>query len=253
MSFILDMKINFNPMYKPVFTSNARRYNDSFGDYLGCNTWFFRDDVNWKELTEYELEHFKNKEKVNIVMFAASDGSEAYTKIISLLEKGCDKVKKFFPIKAYDIDNVILKAAQSGLIKTTMFDRIELQINCDNYENYFEKTDNTLEISNDKSSNPTKVLKAKDDLTQRVEFKYGDMFQKIKEINDNSNTILMCRNILGYFTNDKIENFVELAKNSLKSGSLFVVGDHDSVLCNIEDVMKNFNFKRVIKNVYQKI
>lgn len=247
------MKINFNPITKPVFTSNARRYNDSFGDTLGCNTWFFRDDVNWRELTEYELEHFKNKEKVNIIMFAASDGSEAYTKIISLLEKGYDKVKKFFPIKAYDIDNVILKAAQSGLIKTTMIDRIELQMHCSHYEKYFERTDDRLEISNDISSNPTKILKAKGDLTKRVEFKYGDMFQKIKEINDNSDTILMCRNILGYFTNDKIESFVELAKNALKSGSLFVVGDHDSVLYNMEEIMEKFNFKQVIKNVYKKI
>lgn len=247
------MKINFNTINTPAFCANGRDYQDAFGESFACNTWMFRNDVNWRKLTEYEIDHFKNKDKVNVVMFAASDGSEAYTKIISLLEENRDSAEKFFPIKAYDIDNEILKAAQSGLIRTIKSDRMELQMHCDDYEDYFEKTDEKLEIANDVQFDSAKIMRAKENLTSRVEFKYGDMFKKIKEINDNSNTVLMCRNILGYFLNDKIEYFVKLASEYLKSGSLFAIGDHDSSLCNIKDLMEKYNFKRVMKNVYQKV
>ena len=62
-----------------------------------------------------KTKHFKDNENVQLVQFGASDGSEAYTMIISLLKKG-EEAYKFFPIKAYDIDKDIFKASCSGLL-----------------------------------------------------------------------------------------------------------------------------------------
>lgn len=132
------------------FGSCARFYKTSNGDEIGTNSWLFRDDVDWKRLAKYEKNHFADKNRVNIIQFASSDGSEAYTQIISLLENYPNKnSEKFFPIKAYDIDEEIVNAARSGLLNTNMVDRINLQINSDDYSKYFTNTNEILNIKND--------------------------------------------------------------------------------------------------------
>lgn len=236
----------------PAFGTTTRVYKDSSGDEFKCNSWLFRQDVNWQKLTEYEAANFADKDRVNVVMFAASDGSEAYTKIISHFENNREQAHKFLPITAYDIDAEILKAAKSGLINTCMVDRMLLQVNSKNYNNYFKETDKKLIIPQDSKLQSPKTFKVKGILTKNVRFLQGDMFQKIKEIQDNSNTVLMCRNILGYFLNDKIEEFIALASSVLKPKSLFVIGDHDSRFFDINSCMEHFNFQQIMKNVYRK-
>ena len=243
------MQINNNISFK----SNYRYYKDSDGNPFGCYTTLFRSDLDWEKLAKYEVEHFKNKDKVNVVMFAASDGSEAYSKIISLFETAKKQVQKFFPIKAYDIDDEILKAAKGGYIKVSDGDIFEIMSRTENTDDYFSETDKSIDIENDKLGKSYKTIKAKKRLTTNVEFKKGDMFKEITKIQDNSNTILMCRNILGYFLNDKIEEFVKLASEFLKKGSLFVIGDYDRQYMNINELIKKYKFENVFRNVYKKI
>ncbi len=247
----------------PSFKSNSRSYTQWNLDTMNCTTCMFRDDLNWRGFSNFVLKNFNDKDKVNIVMFAASDGSEAYTTIISLLENSDDKkcsVKKFFPIKAYDIDDEIINAAKSGYINTRSFERMNLLTNCDNYYKYFSNADRPLVINSDPASMnlnnggycDLKTLKAKRILTDNVKFDYGDMILKLRELKDDSNTVLMCRNVLGYFENDKIEDFVKLASNKLKKGSIFVIGQHDSVLFNIDECLKQNGFEKIMTNVYKK-
>ena len=249
------MKIN--PVTNSMnFQSTSRRYTDSNGNPFGCFTMFFRDDIDWKKLSEFELEHFKKKDKVNVVMFASSDGSEAYSKIISLLENPIEQkkpqAKKFFPIHAFDVDDEIVKTAKSGYIRATNYDLGEIISRTNEYTDYFQKSEEKLNIVND-TTQANLVLKAKAALTDRVKFNKGDMFKEIRKIKDNSNTILMCRNILGYFLNDKIEEFIKLASEFLKKDSLFVIGDYDKNFMDIGSVFKNYGFKEVLKNVFKKI
>lgn len=236
-----------------TFQSNGRRYKNSSGENFGCFTTLFRSDLDWEKLAKYEVEHFKNEDKVNIVMFAASDGSEAYSKIISLFESAKNCVKKFFPIKAYDIDDEIVNTAKSGYIKASENDVFEIMSRAENIDDYFSKTDKDINIENDAVAKSFKTIKAKERLTKNVEFNKGDMFKEITKIKDNSNTILMCRNILGYFLNDKMEEFVKLASDFLKKGSLFVIGDYDRQYMNIDELIKKYNFENVFKNVYKKL
>lgn len=244
---------------KLSFKSNSRKYLQWNEDKMYCISKMFRNDLDWNALSNFLLKNFKDKDNVKTVMFAASDGSEAYSLIISLLEHSSHQNKtaqKFFPIMAYDIDNEIVKAARSGYINTTRSDRIDLQIRCDDYSNYLTETDKELLIENDPTSilktDYVKTMKAKRILTDNVLFNQADMFAKIKELDDNSNTVLMCRNVLGYFENDKIEEFVKLASQKLKSGSVFVIGNHDFVLFNIDDCLKKYGFEKVMNNVYKK-
>lgn len=249
------MKINFRNTYKPNFQSTNRRYTDYKGDEFGCYTTFFRSDLNWEKLSDFEFSNFAKKDKVNIIMFASSDGSEAYSTIISLLENKIGKKQKsatkFLPIQAYDIDDEIINVANSGYIKATNYDLSEIISRSEEYNDYFEKSNKKLEIKNANDDTGI-VLKAKESLTKNVKFNKGNMFQKIREIKDDSNTILMCRNILGYFLNDKIEEFIKLASNILKKDSLFIIGDYDSEFVNIRSILEKFNFQKVLKNVYKK-
>lgn len=243
------------------FCGTERRYIAKDGEEYGCNSWLFREDMNWEKLAKYQAENFKDKPQVNTIMFASSDGSEAYTNIISLHENVQDskQVQKFFPIKAYDLDEEIVKIANSGYFNSSVNERLMLQINAEDYEKYFDlsKTDKNLCIPNEQSASflrkTQKTIKAKEILTKNVKFKQGDMFKKITEINDSSNTMLFCRNILGYFENNKIEEFIKLAQKALKSGSLMAIGDHDSVLFNIKECMEEHGFKEVFKNLFKKL
>ena len=46
-------------------------------------------------------------------------------------------------------------------------------------------------IDNDIKLQAEKTLTVKDKLTKNIKFMHGDMFEKIKELKDESNTILM--------------------------------------------------------------
>ena len=177
------MKIN--PVTNSLnFQSTNRKYTDYKGDPFGCFTMFFRDDLNWEKLSEFELEHFKKKDEVNVVMFASSDGSEAYSKIISLLENPIEQkkpqAKKFFPIHAFDVDDEIVKTAKSGYIRATNYDLGEIISRTNEYTDYFQKSEEKLNVAND-TTQANLVLKAKAALTDRVKFNKGDMFKEIKK------------------------------------------------------------------------
>ncbi len=246
---------NVNILYPPLaFRSTNRHYTTPSGDEIGTNSWLFRDDVDWKRLVKYEKNHFSNKNRINIVQFASSDGSEAYTQIISLLENlSPQEASKFLPIKAYDIDEEVIKAAQSGLINTCFFDRINLQVNSENYKKYFTETSETLDIAGDSSLQQPKTLRAKNTLKNKVQFERADMYNILQELKDNSNTVLMCRNILGYFEEDKVEKFVKIVSNKLEKGSLFIIGEHDTLHTFIDRYLKENHFMNIFKHVYQKL
>ena len=63
------------------------------------STSFFRRDIDWKSIGSTFDSQFP-KGKVNIYDFACSDGSEAYSLIITLIEQlGEKKAQRFFPIQ----------------------------------------------------------------------------------------------------------------------------------------------------------
>lgn len=236
----------------PSFGCAHRQYLSKNGDFMATNSWMFRDDVDWKRLASYEKWHFIDKKKVNIINIACADGSEAYTKIITLKERMGDDAQKFLPIKAYDIDDEILNAANSGLLNTSQHDRLELQINTENYEDYFGETSEKLIIQGDTELKDKKTMKVKNSLKSAVRFEKADMYDVVKNINDDSNTILMCRNVLGYFEENKVESFVKLVSNRLKEGSLFIIGEHDTKNSQIVTYLGKNGFTKVMENVYKK-
>ena len=90
------------------------------------STEFFRRDFPWDNIGKVFTKHFP-KGEVCIHNFACSDGSEAYSLIIALIEQlGEKKADRFFPIIASDIDKDIVKMAASGKISATANDIYEI-------------------------------------------------------------------------------------------------------------------------------
>lgn len=83
---------------RPSFRSMSCDYKLN-GQEMGLYTWMFRDDVNWRKLALLESVNFSNKDKVNIIQFAPSDGSEGYTQILSLLLHSPEDAEKFYRYK----------------------------------------------------------------------------------------------------------------------------------------------------------
>ncbi len=240
------MKISFNP-YQPQFKSSSSFYTTETGKEIGTFTWFFRNDLPWESFTKYQLEHFKNKENVNIIQFGASDGTEAYTYIISLIEHSPEEAEKFFPIKSYDIKDTMVKIAKNGYIHIYPGDEIQMDSKGIGWKKYFKRP----EIE-PRQYYTTALYSAKPKLKNRVDFMQGDMFELLPKIQDNSNTIIMCRNCLGYFP-EKIEQFIQTAAQVLKKDSLFVIGLLEQDEAFLEDVFRKNNFQKVMQNVFKKL
>ena len=81
------------------------------------------------------------------------------------------------------------------------------------------------------------------------------MFNLLPKIKDDSNTVLLCRNILGYFADNeaKLEDFIRTAAQVLKKGSVFVIGKLDTDLTNIDSILQKNSFLKMQKYIYVKV
>ncbi len=255
---IINNLLTANKYYfTPYFTSNTGDYKAENGNNIGTFTNMFRSDLDWEIFTDFFVKHFENKDKVNLIQFAASDGSEAYTQIMTLLENHTN-TDKFFPIKAYDINPDICAAAKSGLINISNSDVTKIYSRDIEFDDYFEDTNQNLYIPNDSlkltltnnGKKYTETYKASETLTSRVKFQQADMFDVLYDHKDDSNTIILCRNVLDYLTDREIDYFTTLAACRLNKGSLFVIGEIDSP--RIDEVLVSNGFKKVMPYVFIK-
>lgn len=236
------------------FKSTASFYRLPGGKEVGNNSWMFRDGINWKQTAEYLLENFKNKDMVNVLQIGSSDGSEAFSFIISMLELGVKDVEKFFPMKGYDIDPASVDKARSGKCALRSKDFLRFnELNIDP-KKYFTKTNEYLYNGvNLFATSDYDTYSVSGELSKRVDFEQDDMFKIAKGIQDDSNTVLFCRNVMIYFDELLNNRFIEILGQKLKAGSLFVIGKLDEELPYMKSTLEQFGFKSVLKNVYKKI
>ena len=109
------------------------------------STQFFREDMPYTKDSDYSgFARFLNERfsegKVNVYDFACSDGSEAYSIAISLIEEmGEEEAQRFFPIQAIDKDKQIIKKAASGTIECDTVDIENITKNTHGkFDKYFE-------------------------------------------------------------------------------------------------------------------
>lgn len=260
-SFNKNMKIssvNNIQNKQPVFNSCFRRYSyfskpfEHFAKTVIRNsTNFFREDLNWNDLTKYIIEHFKDIKKVNAYSLACSDGSEAYSYAISIMENVPKALySKFFPVQACDIDKEVLKIANSGRINA---DSMEFALISKNYnilmDEYLKDRDVSILINGDDISGTDEIhsYKIAPSLKNSVEFKQSDILTELKKLNDEGNSVIMCRNVFPYLSYGYVDEVLRTAKSKIKSGSLFVIGDYDKSR-NIGEKLLSEGFFNPLKN-----
>ena len=238
------------------FGTTTRFYKDDNNDEVGTNSWLLRNDIDWQKLVAFELENFKTKDKVNVIQFAASDGSEAFTKLIAMEEHGSNEFEKFYPFQAYDIDYEITKAARSGLINCIPNDYKRFEEAGIEFKKYFWECIGNLNIKNDNMYTiynvPRTTFQVNPKIHNRVVFHNDDMLDIVKQIKDDSNTIVMARNVMLYMQENDIEKFTTILSERLKPGSLFILGSLDTDNSHILKYLDNGGFKEVMPFVFRK-
>lgn len=174
-------------------------------------------------------------------------------------------VSNFFPIRAYDIDDFIITKVRSGEISLGEKDIARLRSNSIQRSKYFIRKPSefmpddvykrALQANPDEIFGPMESFKVSDKLLDKIIFKQGDMFNLLPKIKDDSNTVLLCRNILGYFADNeaKLEDFIRTAAQVLKKGSVFVIGKLDTDLTNIDSILQKNLFLKMKKYIYVKV
>lgn len=248
------MKISFNPVVpriNPQFKSSSSCYKTKEGKEIGTFTWFFRSDLDWENFIRYQTELFKDKDRINIVQYGASDGTEAYTYLMSIFEYADEKdLQKFSQIKAYDIKDSMVGLASGGYINILPRDEERMNILGIGFSKYFRAVE-----TEPPSYGSQTLYSVKPNLRHRVDFRQGDMFELIPKVQDDSNTVLLCRNCLGYFHDQpqKVYSFIQTAAKVLKENSLLVIGLLEEEEPYIQSLLRQNNFGRVMRNVYQKL
>lgn len=261
--------INNSILYKinPIFKSTTSFYKTTTGQEIGSNSWMFREDINWQDSAEFEFEHFKDRDSVRVVQFASSDGSEAYTKIISLLKQNEKEAQKFLPIEAYDINPAVVNAANSGFINFINNDFIRAQKANIDLKDFFTEVTTTLNIKNDNMFHffdiSTTTYKVSEKLKNNVKFYHKDMFKVLEESQDGELPLVLCRNLFSYLDDIDAKKAINLLGKKMLDGGLLYLGERDFDKHNIRQWLNENCFipakydkngkTKTLKNVFIKV
>jgi chemotaxis protein methyltransferase CheR len=178
-----------------------------FVDHLTINvSEFFRNKEMFLDLEQKIKEHLKpDKSSLKIWSAACSYGAEPYTlaMIMDKLTPG-----KRHQIIATDIDATILEAARRGVYNKNDVRNVDPQLR----DKYFNVSVENYAI--------------KDEIKSRVTFKKHDL---ILERYDSGFDLIVCRNVVIYFTQETKNEIYKKFYQAMKPGALLFVGATESI------------------------
>ena len=209
------------------------------------DTSFFRDNRLWTNLTGLLENKFKNAQKVNVYSYGCSEGSEAYTFVMSILAKLEDKKEKYLPVIAKDFDpHVIDLAKKRGQYFLTNTEIATINENARSFYNRFfqEICPNFAYVS--------------DELYDNVRFSVADINKDYKNI-EPENSVVFVRNFWPYLKDDNARiGLLNKLYNQLAPGSLMIIGLFDRVGTDyaINEMIEKVGFRPTsVEYVYEKI
>lgn len=211
-----------------VAIKNDKKLYETFVNYLTINvSEFFRNFDQWNNLSNEIFPYIlKNLSKKPVIWSAAcSTGQEPYSLVMCL--------SKLIPMSdihiiATDIDKQVLAKAQEGIYKEKDIKGIPDEF----IKKYFLRLDNG-------------DYKVVDEVKKCIEFRQHNL---LKDKYPSNCDLIVCRNVLIYFTEEaKNDIFIEFNK-SLKKGGILFIGSTEQIIKpkNIGfDVVKSFFYKKV--------
>ncbi len=200
---------------------------DQFINYLTINvSEFYRNETQWKVLEEEIIPNLIKVKKgpLKIWSSACSTGEEPYSMVMLLT--------KFFDLKnikvlATDIDLGAIEKAKIGIYDEKALKNLPKEF----IHRYFEKVGNSYKIS--------------EQIKKSVEFKRLDL---LKDSFPKNMDLILCRNVLIYFTNEAKDLLYKKFHDSLSNEGIFFVGSTEQIL-----LPEKYGFKSVKTFFYRKI
>ena len=194
--------------------SQNKNFFEEFLREITVNTTeMFRDPSFWRKLRDEVFPVLANYPTIRIWHAACSSGEEVYSMAIALKEAGLfDKAK----IYASDINELVMAKAQTGKYPIR-----NMEVNDANYERYSGKKEltNYYKAIGDQACLDTSLLSnvtfKKFDLVQ------GEPFMKFD--------LIICRNVLIYFTLPLQDHVIDMFSRSMMTGGLLAVGSKETI------------------------
>lgn len=212
--------------YVPALKSNSVLYNE-FINYLTINvSEFYRNPEQWKILETEVLPMLFQKTKTPRIWSAAcSTGDEPYTLAMIL--------SKYMPIEsvkiyATDIDKQAMEKAREGVYSSKSLESLP--------EEYKQK--HFTKVNND-------VYKVSDKIKKCIDFHQHDL---LKNDYPSGFDLIVCRNVLIYFTEEAKEKIYERFNRSLNDKGILFVGSTEQIIFSAK-----YNFKSIKTFFYTKV
>lgn len=210
--------------YLDALKVNKELYNE-FTNYITINvSEFYRNPDQWIKLKEIILPYLLEKSSTLKVWSAAcSSGDEPYTLVMILNEfMPLSKIK----IIATDIDEEILRKAKNGVYTQKSLTKLP-----DNYiKKYFKREGDIFSIN--------------EEVKNCVEFKKHNLLSDPYPTNCD---LIVCRNVLIYFTEEAKVDIYNKFNRSLKTGGILFVGSTEQIV-----LFSKYNLKPMQTFFYKK-
>lgn len=200
---------------------------DQFVNFLTINvSEFYRNETQWQVL-EFDIIPKlieATKKPLTIWSSACSTGEEPYS-LVMLLSKfyNLNEIK----VIATDIDREAIEKAKLGLYNEKSLENLPKEF----VEKYFVKIQKTYKI--------------KDEIKNRVVFKRLDL---LKDPFPNNVDLIICRNVMIYFTNEAKDLLYDKFYRSLSVEGVLFVGSTEQIL-----LPERYKFKPIRTFFYKKI
>ena len=198
-----------------------------FINYITINvSEFYRNPEQWKMLENDILPYLMKRFGSNLKIWSAacSTGDEPYSLVMLM--------SKFFPLEkikiiATDIDKQVLEKAQKGLYS----DKFVKSLPNDYLNKFFKRIDD-------------KTLQISDQVKACVEFKQHNL---LEDTYPNNCDLIICRNVLIYFTEEAKNDIYKKFNTSLKQDGILFVGSTEQIIQSKSlgyDTYKSFFYKK---------
>lgn len=205
---------------------NNKEIYEEFINYLTINvSEFFRNTTQWEVLESEIFPYLFTKfgKRVKIWSAACSTGDEPYSLAMVL--------SKFIPLSqiqiiATDIDQQILARANQGIYNEKSVVGVPKEFK----DKYFEKVGASYRI--------------KDELKRCITFKHHNL---LKDSYPDNLDLIVCRNVLIYFTEEAKSEIYKNFNKSLKNEGILFVGSTEQIIQS-----QNYSFDSIKSFFYKK-
>jgi chemotaxis protein methyltransferase CheR len=232
------MHVNKVPTYREyihLLTRDPDEYSELLSDLTINVTQFFRDPEVFRILEEEFLPLLiyhkvkSGKRVIRIWSAGCASGEEPYSLAILMHDLLGSEIDNFIvTILGTDIDSECLEAAKIGEYLPRQIENVRLGF----LNSYFTYDGEMYQLS--------------DDIIDMVRFKKLDLFSDIKGGNFD---LILCRNVIIYFTKQMQQRLFENFYDSLNWGGYMVLGKTETLL---GDTQRRFEAVNTRERVYQK-